>query len=447
VLASTHEIDQSVTKAVAEYLTNCEPSERSGDNSMKHSMTSTWCLVGLTLLVAGSVSGQQEGEPQTRRGVLRRQRESKAQELAPYAVSSNESRLRGWEKAKFPQNWLIKGWHGFRPVIGGMPSGSGTVFGGGYVHGLENQYFQFQANGRYSTKGFTQFDGDFVFPPPQVGRRIETKFSGAYKDYTALYFYGLGNDSSVDDKSDYAYNTRGSQVDFWLNPRGLLSLGVTGGYLSARAQSGASSSLPSINETFDLSRIPGATDQRTDYLITGGWVEFDVRDKWKDPPVGVVARVSGQRYEDTTTDRFDFTRIVGDIKGYIPLFARNRTLALRFYTSHSIDDDGGEIPFYLMETLGGARTIRGYDEYRFRDKRNLYVSAEYRWEVWAFADFTAFFDAGKVFDDIEDFDFSQMHTGYGVGLRIHTPGGMAFRVDLANSTEGFKIHISGGPTF
>ena len=100
-----------------------------------------------------------------------------------------------------------------------------------------------------------------------------------------------------------------------------------------------------------------------------------------------------------------------------------------------------------METLGGAKTIRGYDEFRFRDARNLYVSAEYRWEVWPFVDFSLFFDAGKVFDDLDDFNFDKMHTGYGVGLRIHTPGGVAFRMDVAHSAEGFKLHISGGPTF
>jgi outer membrane protein assembly factor BamA len=420
--------------------------KRNGDSFMSSAKTiALLSLVGL--LVADPVSGQQELEPETRRGILRQKREEKAQALVPHKVSSGESRLRPWEKAKFPTNWLIKGWHGFRPVIGGMPSGSGTVLGGGYVYGLENQYSQFQVNGRYSTKGFTQFDGEFVIPPPQVGRRIEGKFSGAYQDYTSLYFYGLGNDSSVDNKANYSYKARWGRGDFWLNPRGLLSLGLSGGYLSARADSGESSSLPSIEETFDPDQIPGATDQRTDYIITGGWVEFDIRDKWEDPPLGVVARVFGQRFEDTTTDRFDFTRVVADVKGYVPLFARSRTLALRFYTSHSVGDDGGEVPIYLMETLGGAKTIRGYDEYRFRDAHNLYVSAEYRYEVWAYIDFTVFFDAGKVFDDIDDFDFNDMHTGYGVGFRIHAPGGMALRLDFANSTEGFKIHFSGGPTF
>lgn len=409
-------------------------------------------LLGIFLssvLVATPAAPQEDDEQATsassRKEILRKKREQKAAELTPEKVSSHEARLIGWEKANFPSNWLVKGWNGFRPVFGGMPSGSGTVFGAGYVHGLENQYYQFQVNGRYSTKSFTQFDTELVIPPPQVGRRIEGKFRAAYRDYLSLSFFGLGNDSSVDNQSSYLYNATNATGDFWLNPRGLLSLGATAGYLTAKATAGKDE--PTLPEIFPPATVPGATGERTDFIITGGWAEFDLSDKWHDPPVGVVARITGHRYEDTSFDTFDFSRVILDVKGYVPLFKRNRTLALRFRTSHSIDDDEATVPFYLMETLGGAKTIRGYDEYRFRDTRNLYVSAEYRWEIFAYLDATFFFDAGKVFDDLEDFNFKQMHTGYGFGFRAHMPGGMKLVVDFAHSSEGFKLHISSGPAF
>ncbi len=395
-------------------------------------------------LLAGA-QDQEGAPPATRQEILERQREGKAENLIPYEVSGAESRLRGWEKAKFPQNWLVKGWKGFRPVFGGMPSGSGTVIGGGYIHGLEAQYYQFQANGRWSTKGYTTADAEVVFPPPQIGRRVEFKVRAEYRDLTALSFFGIGNDSNLDNDSSYLLNDQSVTGYFWLNPRGLLSMGVSGGFLTSDVDSGTDE--PSIENVFDPIDVPGSDFLRTDYLVTSGWVEFDIRDKWADPPVGIVARVTGERYEDTKLDDFDFTRVVADIKGYIPLGPRSRILALRLRTSHSIDDEDDQVPFYLMETLGGAQTIRGYDEFRFRDERNLYVSAEYRWEVYPFVDFSLFFDAGKVFEDLDDFNFGKMHTGYGVGLRIHTPGGMAFRMDVANSAEGIKFHISGGPTF
>jgi hypothetical protein len=402
----------------------------------------SWTFVAL--FVAPPLEAQ-ELEAETREEMLLRKRREKAQSLSPYGITKAEARVKGIEDARFPQKIFQKGWRGFRPVIGGMPSGSGTVLGGGYIRGLENEYFQFQANGRWSTKGYTMADAELVIPPPQHGRRIEFKLRGEYRDLTSLRFYGLGNDSSVDDQATYLLNDQSMTAYFWLNPRGLLSLGAMGGFVRTLTDSGDADR--SIEEVFDPVEVPGFQDPRTEYGFTGGWVEFDIRDKWEEPPVGIVARVTSARYEDTGISRHDFTRIVGDVKGYVPLGRRNRVLALRLRASHSLPDDGKEVPFYLMETLGGAKDIRGFLEYRFRDTRNLLVSAEYRWEVWNYTDFSFFFDAGKVFQDASDFNFKNMHTGYGFGVRVHAPPNFVLRFDLANSTEGLRFHVSGGPSF
>ncbi len=399
----------------------------------------------LSALVLAPRLEAQETDAETREELLLRKRREKAESLSPYGISKGEARVKGFEDARFPQKIFQKGWRGFRPVIGGMPSGSGTVFGGGYIRGLENEYFQFQANGRYSTKGYTMADAEFVIPPPQHGRRIEFKVRGEYRDLTSLRFYGLGNDSSVDGESTYLLNDRTVTGYFWLNPRGLLSLGAMGGFVSALTDS--SEEDDTIENVFDPGAVPGYQDPRTEFGFAGGWVEFDLRDKWEEPGVGVIARVTSARYEDTGISLHDFTRIVGDVKAYVPLGPRNRVLALRLRTSHSLPDDGKEVPFYLMETLGGAKDVRGFREYRFRDTRNLLVSAEYRWEVWTYLDFSFFFDAGKVFNDASDFNFDKMHTGYGFGVRAHAAPNFLLRFDLAKSSEGFRFHISGGPSF
>jgi outer membrane protein assembly factor BamA len=384
-------------------------------------------------------------EEKTRAEILRERREQKSQELSPETVTSWEARLRRWEKAQFPSNWLVKGWRGFRPVFGGMPSGSGTVFGGGYIYGLGAQRFQAQANARFSTKSYTQFDGEVVFPPPQDKRRIEFKFRVQDRDLKALSFYGLGNDTSLEDETSFRLEDTLFGGYAWLNPRGLLSFGAEAALY--RAETGSGSDSPSVEDVFPPFEIPGFRAPQTDYNVFGGWAEFDLRNKWEDPQVGLVARITGRRYDDTDLDLFGFTRWIGDVKGYIPLGPKNRILAIRFRASTSTEDSGDIVPFYLMETLGGAKTIRGYNEFRFRDFKNLLWNVEYRWEVWTFADFALFFDAGKVFSDSDDFNFEDLHTGYGFGIRGHAPGGMVLRFDFAYSTEGFKVHISGGPEF
>jgi Ca2+-transporting ATPase len=163
--------------------------------------------------------------------------------------------------------------------------------------------------------------------------------------------------------------------------------------------------------------------------------------------IGIIARVTGSRYEDTGVSLHDFTRIVGDVKGYIPLGSRNRTIALRVRTSHSIPDDGKEVPFYLMETLGGAKDVRGYFEYRFRDTRNLLASAEYRWEVWNYLDFSFFFDAGKVGPDWKSVRSGKYETGWGIGARLHGPAFTIWRIELARTRQGFNLVVAAAPPF
>ena len=392
-----------------------------------------------------SATEQESPGEESRKELWTKKREEKSRELAPEEVSSWEARLRRWEKANFPSNWLVKGWKGFRPVFGGMPSGSGTVFGGGYIYGLGAQRVQAQANARFSTKTYTQFDGEFLFPPPQDHRRIEFKFRAQNRDLKALSFFGLGNDSSVDNRTSFQLQDTLLGGYAWLNPRGLLSFGAEGAFYRAETNTGSDS--PSVEEVFSSVEIAGFQAPQTDYTVFGGWAEFDIRDKWEEPAVGVVARLTALRYDDIDLDLFGFTRYIGEVKGYIPVGPKIRVLAIRFRTSVSTADSGDIVPFYLMETLGGAKTIRGFSEFRFRDTRNLLLNVEYRWEVWTFADFTVFWDAGKVFNDPDDFNFDDLHHGYGFGIRGHAPGGTTLRFDFANSTEGFKVHISGGPSF
>ena len=56
------------------------------------------------------------------------------------------------------------------------------------------------------------------------------------------------------------------------------------------------------------------------------------------------------------------------------------------------------MPFYLMPTLGGNDTLRGFREYRFRGPHAILAQAEYRWEIWSGLDGALFYDAGKVAD-------------------------------------------------
>ena len=134
-------------------------------------------------------------------------------------------------------------------------------------------------------------------------------------------------------------------------------------------------------------------------------------------------------------------------KAYLPLSRERHGLAFRFDSSYADPGDGQEVPFFMMPTLGGAKTIRGYREFRFRDRGSLLLNLEYRFFLSRPLAFAVFVDAGKVFEDSSGFDFSDLHAGYGVGFQMRARDGFSIRMDIAFSTEGGKFHISAGPDF
>ncbi len=106
-----------------------------------------------------------EAEPETRAEILEREREKKSEHLEPNVVFRAEARVRFLETWRLPRRLFAKGFGGFRPVIGGMPSGSGFVGGGGYIAGYNSHLLQFTANARYSTRGYKAYDAALLIFP------------------------------------------------------------------------------------------------------------------------------------------------------------------------------------------------------------------------------------------------------------------------------------------
>ena len=390
------------------------------------------------------IAVEQENEaPATREELLRRRRQRKAEALEPYVVTPAEARVQVFERMNFPANIFQRGWRQFVPAIGGMPSGSGLVGGLGYHNGLDNEAFEFDASARISTRLFTSYDAAVRFPAARRDTPVRGRVTFRNSDYRELRFFGLGGDTHSRDRSTYQLRERAVDGGVGADVGRFVNVDVHGGWLRAEADEGFFG--PSLEELFDPAGVPGF-ETTTDYLHYGATVELDLRDTTV-PEAGVVLRGEVAQYDDRDLNRFDFNRVAAEVQVHVPLGVRSRLLALRARTSRSIADSGGEVPFYLMETLGGGSTIRGFREFRFRDARTLLLSAEYRWELWTYLDFALFADAGKVFSESSEFDLHDLETAVGFGLRGHGPGGTVIRFDLARSRESIKVHIGGGPSF
>ncbi|MDA1092286.1 MAG: BamA/TamA family outer membrane protein [Acidobacteria bacterium] len=262
-------------------------------------------------------------------------------------------------------------------------------------------------------------------------------------DYRGLRFFGLGGDTQSRDRSTYQLLERAVDAGVGAQLGQFVTVDAHAGWLRAEADEGVFGT--SLEELFDPAGVPGF-GTTTDYLHYGASVELDLRDTTV-PEAGVVLRGELAQYNDRDVNRFNFNRVAAEVQVHVPLGVRSRVLALRARTSRSVAAAGSEVPFYLMETLGGGSTIRGFREFRFRDARTLLLSAEYRWELWTYLDFAVFADAGKVFSESTQLDLHNLETAVGFGLRGHGPGGTVIRFDLARSREAIKVHIGGGPSF
>ena len=401
------------------------------------------CALTATAQTAGDA--QTETEPTSRAEILQQRRVEKSGLLEPYVISDAERRVQFLETWRLPRRLFTKGFAGFRPVIGGMPSGSGLAGGGGYIAGYNSELFQFTANARYSTLGYEAFDaGLLIFPRANSVLPVQGHLTWGQRDFSSLRFFGLGPTTSRSDRTTYRLEDRSFElgIDAWAGRVAEFGADIQ----RLTSEPGSVANGISLDDRFDPLTVPGFGIE-TDFLVYRGRAKVHLREQNIIPSVGVTLAASVERYDDRNGGAYDFTRVVGDVQAHIPIVHRNRILALRVRSSHSVGEGGGAVPFHLMETVGGANSIRGFREYRFRDTRNLVLNAEYRWEVWTFAHLAVFYDAGKVFSDADDLDLSGMKSGYGFGLRGQAPGGMALHFDLARSNEGLIFHIGSGPSF
>jgi outer membrane translocation and assembly module TamA len=153
------------------------------------------------------------------------------------------------------------------------------------------------------------------------------------------------------------------------------------------------------------------------------------------------------RYHDRG-DAFDFTRVEADVRQYLSAFAERRVLALRLFASTSDADAGSRVPFYLMRSLGGHDSLRGFRDYRFRGPHAILTQVEYRYEIWSGFDAALLYDAGKVTDRRADLNFMRLEQDYGIGFRVNTDNGVILRVDAGfGSRDGKHLFIVFGDVF
>lgn len=98
----------------------------------------------------------------------------------------------------------------------------------------------------------------------------------------------------------------------------------------------------------------------------------------------------------------------------------------------------GNVPWGLLSTIGGANTMRGYFEGRYRDKCELDATVELRQHVWRRNGFVVWLGAGTVFPAFDKLRWRSVLPNYGIGYRWEFKQRVNVRLDL-----GFGKHSPG----
>jgi outer membrane protein assembly factor BamA len=335
---------------------------------------------------------------------------------------------------------------GFRPKMGGVPYEGGFALGPAYQKGgMAGGQVDLRVEGVASVRKYLL--GELAVEAPRLARsRAFAGLNLTYRNYPQENFFGLGKDTRKEDRTTFRQEDVNVAASGGVRPIPSLYLGAIGGFLWVNIGPGVEKKVPSIEERFSASEVPGI-DRQPDFYHYGGFLQYDSRERSAAPRSGGNYMFVWTRFADRDNGRFDFHRYDLLLHQYLPAFDENSSFAFRAISTMTYKPGGGEIPFFLQRTIGGGNDLRGFRQYRFRDNNLMLFNLEYRREFKNFFDLVFFGDAGRVFERRADIGLRGMEGSAGVGVRAKVRESVLLGIDVAVSRDGFRIWFRGGHTY
>jgi len=397
----------------------------------------------------------------------RERRRQKGQEIIPQKTSGVEKAFIKMESGEVIRQIKAIRWKDLYPKFGQISPNSGMGGGVRYykrtgvglaVEGsaaisftsyrqAEFHFGRFNQMAPNTLLGPNLFGAPFDFGEERPGKvKSYLYLDLRYRYYPQERFYGVGADSSLEDRTTYLLEdghygaAAGYQFGRWVG------VGARFAYLKVNTGPGTDDAFPEIGDLFDDGTAPGLARQ-PDFLRFDSVIFVNLMDTPGNPHKGAAIGLSYSRFDPRGGNDFDFDSLVLDARGYLPLGSKQRVLAVRFLASRDSADSGSRVPFYLMRTLGGKETLRGFADYRFRDAKLLYLSTEYRWEAAPAIEGVFFYDTGKVIPESNVLKFKHLEHNIGVGIRFKALNRVILRLDVGRGREGTLVHFQFGPSF
>jgi hypothetical protein len=380
-------------------------------------------------LVAPPVEAQQ-----SRAEEIAQEQAEKSTQLRPNAAGAGERAL-DWFEGHFtdPNTFYL--------TFGSIYPSAGFAPGIAYRSAFGNA--RLNVGGALSFRNYKLVHGTLAFPT-LLNNKLEVETRVRAVDATQVPFYGIGGETIKDERVNYGLRFLNAEGNVTLKPVPWYRIGGGIGWRHVEDVEGKGSR-PSIETRYTPFTAPGLASE-TQYTQATAFTAID----WRESP-GYTRR--GGLYSITLNEfldqdeRFGFRRVDVELTQFLPVLNEHWVLGVRAFAQTTTVDDGQVVPYYLLPSLGGARTHRGYGDFRFQDRHMWVLNGEYRWLPSRVLDMALFVDTGKVASTRSDLDFNDLKTAYGIGARFHGPTMTPLRLDLAHGDEGFRLHVTGGLTF
>ena len=162
---------------------------------------------------------------------------------------------------------------------------------------------------------------------------------------------------------------------------------------------------------FDKENVPG----RNGYQVSGlgGSFTYDTRNEAFAPDRGIFLQGSFNHFARFLGSDFTYTNYVVDVRSFIRTY-KKQVLALQAYAFLN----NGNVPLRSLASFGGANSMRGYYDGRYRDKDQVVLQAEYRAPLYRRLGAVAFGGVGNVSHNCDYLSTRALKYSYGGGLRI-----------------------------
>ena len=347
------------------------------------------------------------------------------------------------------------------PVVGGVATGGGVGVGIGYGSPRDASWYQ-DGRAMVTFRRYWSLEGE-------AGRRLLSNRAqiaafGAVRDMGRVHYFGIGPDTLLANRAAFrlretTFGTRGS---FRALPAVRLG-GSIAGYVPDLG-SPRSNRLRSIESVFTDGSIPPIGNEPA-FGRYRGFVELmhpviDEAEMLENPGRYRGAyQIAFEAIRDYQTGRHNLHRWEAEVQQRIPGIKSGQRLTLHGFVAST--NNAADVPFYLLYTLGGSgglktfrpdllggdstrATLRGFNNYRFRDRNLILMQAEYRIPLHEYVHATVFVDSGQVAPRASQL-FSDLRGNTGFSLSYMRKGRTVGRMDVGfGGGEGVHVFWSFG---